>query len=150
MTEPFPIVESEQPLWRRLQWGVQMGLVYAVGLTAFVGVQYLLNGAGVRAKYGIGFLTMAATYLASCIAAGLLVGLLLSLTRTKVGSAFVGVVAFVPVVIVMHYPGNSYPAWTGLDVAAGIVGALLLGVPLGVYYYERVSAPKRRTRRTTG
>jgi hypothetical protein len=147
MTDPLPIEPSRQLLWRRLQWGAQMGLVFAFALIAFAGLQYLLNGAGVRAKYGIGFLTIAALYVVACIVGGVLVGLLLPLTKTKVGSGFVGFVAFVPSAIVMHYPGLSDLEWTRLDVVAAFLGALFLGVPLGLYYNERVFATAGRKQR---
>lgn len=106
--------------------GVIVGLFFSL----VYGVAFLVTGGMPRPDGSIiSPLSAAAMYVVTCGAGGVLVGAFRSLLRSRLGSAVVGIVGIVPLLIgsSVLYEGSV----TGRDWWIVVVGSILVGVPIG-------------------
>ena len=85
-------------LSQNVRWGVAYGLLFAAVLSGLVIPVGFARGALTASRMWL----VIASYFASGISAGLVVGLVRPWTRRKVGALFVGIVAAVPVGIALQ------------------------------------------------
>ena len=112
-----------------------MATVYGL----FAALQYLINGPALEAAHGVTLPTVVAVYILGGCIGGALVGLLLPSIRSKLACAVVGIVALLPIAVIVHYSAAGDHAWTPLRIATTIVGPILLGVPLGLSFYDALA-----------
>jgi hypothetical protein len=137
--DDFRISPGEPNVARRLQWGAAWGLLLSVPYVLFAAIQYTLNGPAIAAKVHMSFLEAVLVYVAGCLLAGALVGLCLPLMKSKVGCAVVGVLGILPIAILIRIVTTTGARWEQADFVTVIVGALLLGIPMGVSFYPELA-----------
>jgi hypothetical protein len=109
---------------RDLRWGLGNGLFYAAGFSALVLVLALFRGSTDYPEYGTTTWRVIRVYFAAGVLGGLLVGWLRPITSHRWGARTVG--ALVGTVVY----GSAMLA-TDIPSSAGVVIALVLGMPMG-------------------
>jgi predicted membrane channel-forming protein YqfA (hemolysin III family) len=97
-------------------------------------LQFLLRRETFTEQYHISFPALVAIYVVACAVAGIVVGLLLPITKWKWGSMVVGVMAILPIgAIIQHTTLRGRP-WETANTVVLIIGAIAIGVPVGRIY----------------
>lgn len=120
---------------RAMLVGVGAGLALAAWF-AFLAITQRTWVLDVRG-HAINVQTAAALYVLGGFAAGTIVGLLFPLFRSRIGSAFVGFLAAIPMAAgyaVARY--GSLSGWSLKEIAFILVAAAALGPPLAIAYRE--------------
>lgn len=99
-------------------------------------VIFLLGGRAPFEAHDTTFERVAISYLVGGIGAGIIVSMLLPLTKWKMGSAIVGCVAAIPVSVVIRFATDGFKPWETSDTVTSIFLCLALGAPTGVIYRE--------------
>lgn len=86
---------------KNLLWGIRYGVIFAAFYCATALAIFAVGGSGAFARYNISLGRTLACYLLGGIIGGAVLGLLRPLTRSWVGSAFVGVLATLPVALIL-------------------------------------------------
>ena len=137
MNSPEPISYS---LRTNLTWGFHIGLLFAAGATALGVVPALVRAfveAGVWWQKGLSFVTVIGIYVAGGLSAGLIIGLLRGLTRYWLGRRLVGMIAAVPVMLLVAYTVVGVREWDASTLlvwlqTAAIWGFVMSFVPEGL------------------
>lgn len=130
-------------LLERIVWGARWGLRFGLTFDAIAVIVFLLSGPSERERNGVTFATVILLYSSAGLIAGLVVGVLLPLTRWKVGAATVGVLAALPVGVLVRLMTDGLTGWTAEDTATALLFALAVGAPSGIIY-RRIFEPNRR------
>jgi hypothetical protein len=123
-----PETDSDARLSGDLLWGAGWGLAYAIPLCLFVSVEALAHGSMTFKGYGLTLQQVLLAYVISFVIAGMVVGLFRKQTRTEIGAALVGLVASLPVFLViftvMDGPPQSWSTlrWHDYFTICGIMG----------------------------
>jgi hypothetical protein len=124
---------ANRPFGTRVVMGAKVGLSLAVVTGLFAGILILIGGMqGFREKYGtLSVAALMATYLSLGLVGGVLWGVMLPLTRSNVGTAFVGVIIGVVAAVGFGVAVDGVSFWfvwgvvqVGEVVVFGIVGAI--------------------------
>lgn len=132
-----PVFRQLNPLrgsWDRVWVGIKAWLPVAHSFTAVAVVLTLFTGGTILEKYGkgMGLVEVVVVYYLGAILAGAIFGGLAPLKRTVLGAAFVGVVAMLPVGL-MIIPLVAPPGMrVSFVVACAVVFALVLGPGYGL------------------
>jgi hypothetical protein len=114
-----------------MRWGVAVAGVYI----AWVTVLYVLSrGSAFEAK-DRSFPAIVLAYLFGGVLGGAIVGVLLPLVRYKIGAAFVGMIAFVPVGLGFRIVLVGFTPWQHDDTLMISTLAVLLGGFAGLVLY---------------
>jgi len=141
--DAFRIDLNERSLSRRVTWGVRWGTVLASAFALFALVQYGLHGSAIERSTGFSLGDVVSIYFAGGVVGGAFVGLVLPLARRKVGSAFVGFLAILPVAILIRVTAAHTLAMSRMDLLVAFGGSAMIGIPLGVSIFEEEVQPER-------
>jgi hypothetical protein len=115
-----------------IRWGVWWGLRFAAFFTAIVLLEYIALGPAPFDRVGFSLQTTIATYFASGIIAGAVVGALRPLTNTFYGSVGVGIVgAFVVAAAIVSVKFGPPDRWGFVEWTTVVIGAVVYGAYLG-------------------
>jgi hypothetical protein len=128
--------EKAMDLARRLWWGARWGALFGCAFVAIAVAIYVLSGQSAFESHHTTFGQVALTYFFGGVIAGVVVGILRPLTRSKAGAALVGFMAAMPVAILMRFATDGFGPWQQSDTVEIIVLSLILGAPTGILYRE--------------
>jgi hypothetical protein len=139
---PGATAENAHELRANVGWGLRGGLLVAAVFSGWAAVVYVISSGGSFEERGISLPEIVSAYAAAGVAAGLLVGMLRPLTRTRAGAYFVGYLAgcivFVALLWAVAGPPTTWNAvhWLGIlfvscFAAYGIGGELAKSGPRG-------------------
>jgi hypothetical protein len=124
---------------RRGMWGATWGALIGVTCSIVAFVQLSLNGLR-RLSNPLALHDLVLICLVACTVAGAVVGLLLPLARSRIGSMVIGMLAILPIGAIVQYSTLHGAPWSFADIFVVIVGAMAIGVPAGAVYHELVSS----------
>ena len=125
---------SQQPVTARSYWGAKWGIRFGLTFVVYAAIIFVLRGSASSAGRVPSFAGVATIYLCGGFVAGLIVGTLLPLTRWAVGAAAVGVIAAIPIYILVRLATQGFGYWATEDIVEILLLALLVGAPVGVTY----------------
>ena len=137
------IYDRHHTIRENVTWGVGWGLRFAIVLGIWISIVFLIGGSAAFAKYDTSFGKALGVYLGGGALAGLIVGLFRPLLQNQVVAAIVGVLAAIPVIIMVNltlHPGK----WNGDDVFVVSILSLFYGLVMGPIFYRQ--AKRRRTK----
>ena len=123
-------------LARRILWGVRSGVVFGLAFSALALVIRLLGGEGPFEVHHTSFAKMIASYLLGGISAGVIVGALRPLTKSKPGAAVVGFFAAIPIGMLVRLAMLGNEPWEPRDTIVTLLVCIALGAPVGVMYRD--------------
>lgn len=112
---------------RNLTLGIRWGFIFGAAYSLWAGVLFLLRGSTPFRGHNVTVVEAVATYLIGGVIAGGIVGILLPLTRWKLGAALVGMVAVLPVSIGVIGSMQGFSPWTEGHTFVVAMMSLLLG-----------------------
>jgi len=131
---------------RNLKWGVSGGLGIASLYCVWVVLLYLIQGADPFSRQRVSLTTVIATYLASGLVAGAVVGLLRPWTENGFGAFVVGLLAGVPITAGLMVCVAGWPsAWSNNDQRGFPVLAIMVGTALGYELNRRANERRRES-----
>ena len=141
--DAFRIDLNERSVGRRVTWGVRWGTVLASAFALFALIQYGLLGSAMERSAGFSLGDVLSIYIAGGVVGGAVVGLALPLARRKLGSAFVGFLAILPVAFFIRVAAAHTLAMSRMDLLVAFGGSAMIGIPLGVSIFEEEVQPDR-------
>lgn len=138
---------SDDPSLREnLVWGLRYGLRYAVFFSVLAFAAFLIAGPRSFAEAGTTLGLTLITYFAGGVAAGAMVGICRPLLHSWLAAALIGVLAAIPVCVMLKYVVAPGP-WSRADVV--VVGGLSLfyGLVLGPLTYRTFARRAARSQK---
>ena len=117
-------------VWSLTKWGFSVGAVFAVCAVVLAG----LSGSLILVSKGREFnaIALAVMYLAGGALAGSIVGLLFPLVRSWAGSAVLGIIAILPLMLgAVILIATQTGGWSSSHTLTLVIGAVCLGGALG-------------------
>ena len=129
------------PLWARgvvarLKWGIKWGAVAGIGLSLLAIAAAVFGGSEPFRRAGTNFTAVLLVYLAASIAAGSIVGVFVTVARTRIGAPVVGFIALLPLSVFIRLATKGFEPWTTEDTFVVLFYAAVLGAASGVTYRE--------------
>lgn len=122
---------------RDVRWGIAHGFGFAVLYSIFAVILYLLRR-GAFDRHGTSLGAVLSLYFAAGVVGGALVGALRPLTRSRLGSMVVGVVAMTPVFLgVGILLFGPFSGWGEDNWVPMLLGAVILGPMLGSQQWKQ-------------
>jgi hypothetical protein len=118
------VTNKPRDIARDIRWGVGNGLFYALGFSGLVLVLALFRGSTEYPEYGTTTWRIIRVYFAAGVLGGLVLGWLRPVTSRRWGARAVG--ALIGTIVY----GSAMLA-TDIPRSAGLVIALVLGIPMG-------------------
>ena len=136
-----------EPLRRRVHWGIGHGLAVAVAFSAWaVIVVGIIGGGRAFEEYGIALPQVLAVYLAGGFVGGAVFGALAPLGRTRLGALLAGVAVLLPVYTMSTFLAAGVAEWR-VGVGGGLILATFVGGPCGLIYRDLFRGDLSRARR---
>lgn len=123
----------------RMLLGIVVGLFFATGCSAYALISFIIRGNAAFRANGTTLGAAIAVYYGGFILSGVLFGLLLPLARWRISAAFVGFVAMVPFYGAVMVALSGISNWGPVQTITTILGALFVGMPVGLYFWARLS-----------
>lgn len=121
----------DEPYWHairdRLAVSIALGVLFAGVLALWVTAVRIFGGRSAFEELGASYPVVVLTYLGSGVVGGIIVGLLLPITRWRVGVAFVGFLVGVATFSAVGLSITGFEGWSSDDVLIAILGGLALG-----------------------
>ena len=111
----------------------------AATFSVFAVIQYAVDAQAMEERYHVGLLKVVATYAFGGALGGTIVGLLLPMARWKAGAGMLGVIAVLPLAVMIQYTTMGPSRWSLDNTIVVVLGSLLLGIPLGIMEHESLS-----------
>lgn len=122
---------------RDVFWGIGWGLAFAVFFSLVAVAMTVLSGGETIERQGVSLAASIGVYFLGGITGGTFLGLLRPLTKRRIGSAVVGFLVMIPANFVLWLViAGPVHTWGKAEWIALVLGALMLGVPGGYFYWE--------------
>lgn len=125
----------------RLMWGLRYGMAFGSAFSFLGVVIFLLNGWHTSAVIGVDLFAVIAFYLVGGVVAGLLLGIFKPLVKWRAGAAAVGVLIAVPVLEMTQILFEGLHVPNAFELREVMTVGVLMGVVVGIGYYEIFSNP---------
>jgi hypothetical protein len=137
-------LERKSSLLENVKWGAGYGAAFAVAYTLFVCVVALVGGTAPFREDGVSLGQIVGLYFVSGILVGGVVGIMRPLTGRRLGAAFVGFVAALPLFAVMLTTQRHDPlAWGRSDYLFIVIMAAVAGPPAGLILWSQTHRKSR-------
>jgi hypothetical protein len=124
------------PFVRRLLWGAKWGFIFGAILAGLATLVRIIAGSEEFSRMNTTISSVVVAYVSGCVAAGLIVGAMKPLARTKAGAGVTGFIAGLPISWFVATTTSGAGATRWHNVALCLMTALLLCVPVGLMYRE--------------
>jgi len=125
---------SPPSIGNRVLWGIRWGAAYSAVLVAWVVFLWLVRGSEPFDRRGVTFLAVVIVYVVGGPVTGAVVGLLLPFAKSSLGAALTGIVAAIPVTVIIIATVAGFPPWTRAHTISSILMAVFGGGGAGYMF----------------
>lgn len=117
---------------RNIYWGIRWGLAFAAVYCLYALGLFVARGSSHFERQDVTLPLLLAAYIFGGLLGGAIVGLLRPLTRSRLGSVFVGLSTAIPVAVGFRMADAGVTAWDSGDLRTVLIFSLVLGPICGL------------------